>query len=194
MKITIPLFLIRRFLNIKTTYFLTSLILFVPFCYPATNDVTANFKSTIVSGTCLAQLKSNGSVITNGVLAIGDIYKKELQKGGSAWHNFSVSFINCQGINSATIHTAPGANGLCNQFSFTAAGDLTNAAAEINDNDDGSGAQIICTDTLAKRTVDPKIIADVPYSTRIVIAPDKTGNDLRSGSFSAPVAFTINYQ
>jgi type 1 fimbria pilin len=190
----ISLYLPGRFLNIKTTCFLSGLTLFIPLCCPATGDVTAIFQSTISSGTCVAQLKSDGAVITNGVLAIGDVYKNELQQGGSGWHNFSVIFSNCQGITSATISPAPGANGVCNQFSFTGSGDLTHAAAEINDNDDGSGSQIICTDTLTKRTIDPNIIADVPYSTRIIISPGKTSRDLKNGSFSAPVAFTIDYQ
>lgn len=161
----------------------------------AIDDVKVNFTSSVVAGTCQAQLKtSGGAILTDGTLAFGDVYKSQVQQG-TAWQNFSVSFSQCQGVSSATVQASPGANGLCSGVSFGGAGDLTGVAAEIYRDADGGGTQLNCSDTLnSTQTVDPNTTAEMPFSTRLVIAPGKTRADLHSGSFSAPVTFTVNYQ
>jgi len=137
----------------------------------AIDDVQVNFTSTVVAGTCQAELKtSGGALLTDGTLAFGDVYKSQVQQG-NAWQN------------------------LCNGVTFGGAGDATGAAAEIYRDADGSGMLLNCSDTLSSaQTFDPNASADMPFSTRLVVAPGKTSADLHSGSFSAPVTFTVNYQ
>ncbi len=161
----------------------------------AIDDVQVNFTSIVVAGTCQAQLTTrDGAILTDGTLAFGDVYKSQVQQG-TAWQNFFVSFSHCQGVGSATVQASAGANGLCNGVTFGGAGDLTGVAAEIYRDADGGGAQLNCSDTMSStQTVDPNTTADMPFSTRLVVAPGKTQSDLHSGSFSAPVTFTVNYQ
>lgn len=161
----------------------------------AIDDVQVNFTSIVVAGTCQAELKtSGGALLTGGTLAFGDVYKSQVQQG-NAWQNFSVSFSHCQGVSSATVQASAGANGLCNGVTFGGAGDATGAAAEIYRDADGSGMLLNCSDTLSSaQTFDPNASTDMPFSTRLVVAPGKTSADLHSGSFTAPVTFTVNYQ
>lgn len=161
----------------------------------ATDDVQVQFLTTLVSGTCQAQLKSgSGSVLSGGSLAFGNVYLRELQQGTS-YQNFSVTFSHCDGVTSATIQTAPGGNGLCNAATFMGAGDVTNAAAELREGSDGSGSQINCNDQRSSvQTVNPNMNPEISYSARLVIAPGKSSADLKSGSFVAPVTFTVDYQ
>lgn len=164
-------------------------------CAWGTDDVQVHFSSTIVSGTCQAELKtSSGAILTGGELAFGNVYISQV-KQGTAYQNFAVSFSNCSGVKSATLQTGPGPNGLCNAPTFMGAGDLTQVAAEINQGQDGSGTQLNCSDSQgSEQTVDPNTTPDILFSARLVVAPGKTPAELKSGNFSAPVIFTIDYR
>lgn len=160
----------------------------------AIDDVQVNFTSTVVAGTCQAQLTTrDGAILTDGTLAFGDVYKSSA--AGDRLAELLCQLQPLSGVGSATVQASAGANGLCNGVTFGGAGDLTGVAAEIYRDADGGGAQLNCSDTMSStQTVDPNTTADMPFSTRLVVAPGKTQSDLHSGSFSAPVTFTVNYQ
>jgi len=158
-------------------------------------SLQAVFTSTIVSGTCSSAIKSaSGADITNGSLDFGDIYKNDVVQKTKI-ENFHLSFTHCTGVSGATVTTNAGAAGACSGTAFSSTTDTTGAAVEIWTGSAVSGTQLNCASAATtKQTFNPNTSPDLALSARMVLADSKTSAELKSGTFSAPVVFTVEYQ
>ncbi|QMI04131.1 fimbrial protein [Citrobacter sp. RHB25-C09] len=159
-----------------------------------TSSVELTIKSKIVSGTCTAKVLNNAGTETTTV-AFGDVYKSDLVNKTRV-EPLKISFTNCSGVTKATVSAAKGSGGACtgtggNGDSYS--GGLE-TGFEVWSGIVDTGLLMSCnTPPAAQEVTITNGAGEFPMNSRIVIAKDKTIDDVGTGAVTAPVTFTIAY-
>lgn len=159
-----------------------------------TSSAEMTFMSTITSGTCTTKL-TNGAGVESTEIAFGDVYKADLVNKTRV-EPLKIVFSNCSGVTKATVTANKGAGGGCsgpnvNGESFSAG---LATGFEIWSGEVDSGVQLKCKNPPAPQEVALSSgSGEFSMKSRMVIAQDRTINDVGTGAASAPVTFTIAY-
>ncbi|MBX8461525.1 fimbrial protein [Enterobacter sp. RIT637] len=161
-----------------------------------TDSVKMTFETTVTSGTCTAKLV-NGAGTETTEIGFGDVFKSDLQNKTRV-EPLKITFSNCSGVSKATVSAAKGSGGACTG-SPTANGDSYSGGLatgfEIWSGVVDTGLLMSCNTPPSAQdvTISAEGTGEFPMSSRIVIAKDKTINDVDAGAVTAPVTFTIAY-
>jgi len=186
-------------MNFKTTFIALSVsaLLFSGMANAAitgTGSVEMTIKTKVTSGTCTANvLNDAGATATE--IAFGDVYKSDLVNK-SRIKPLKISFTNCSGVTKAMVSATKGSGGECsglNKDGDSYSGSLA-TGFEIWSGNVDTGLQLNCkTPPAAQEVTINNGAGEFPMNSRIVIAKDKTINDVGTGAANAPVTFTIAY-
>jgi type 1 fimbria pilin len=162
-----------------------------------TDNVTMTFESVIEAGTCTAQIKNNADAVISE-LNFGTVYKSDLS-ANSRVEPFKLVFSGCSGVVKANYTAKPSAGSGCsgpssNGTSFAGTGTATAVAVELWKGDADTGTALACNDLPQQEVPITGGGASVDMNARMVIAKERTINDVVAGDTNIPVTFAVTYE
>ena len=162
-----------------------------------TDNVKMTFESVIEAGTCTAQIKSGaGAVISE--LNFGTVYKSDLENK-SRVEPFKLVFSSCSGVVKAKYIAKPSTGSGCsgpssNGASFAGTGTAQAVAVELWKGQQDSGTALECN-TLPEQNVPISSGgASVDMNARMVVAYQRSINNVIAGDTTIPVTFAVTYE
>lgn len=159
-----------------------------------TSSVSATFTSTVLAGTCTAQIQDTSGKPINA-LDFGDVFKSDLVQQSRS-EPFKVAFSECLGVKSASYQVIPGSGGGCSGPSSDgdsfSAGNAT--GFEVWQGESATGTLLSCNTKPTQSITISDSTLDVDFASRIVIAKGRTIANVTAGNVQAPVTFVITYQ
>lgn len=152
-----------------------------------TTTATMTFTSTVVTGTCTAQVVDSSGANASEI-KYGDVYRSDI---GKSIVPLVIKFSNCSGVTKAMVAAKPGSGGQCSGESYDAGLDT---AFEIWGGTVSSGVQLSCTTPPAEQDVTiTNGSGNYAMESRLVAAAGKTAAEVGLGNVSAPVTFVVTY-
>ncbi|EAO6409103.1 fimbrial protein [Salmonella enterica subsp. salamae] len=164
-----------------------------------TKSVQMKFTSTVVTGTCTAQLVNSAGAAASEI-PFGDVFRSDLTRK-SRVEPLKIKFSNCSGVATAKVFAQPGAGNNCsggesNDASFS--GGLNSGVGfEVWSGSVDTGVLLNCGSAGNPATTQDVTIAngtgELSMNSRIVLASGKTADQVALGTVSAPVTFVVTY-
>ncbi|MCE0826493.1 fimbrial protein [Buttiauxella sp. A2-C2_NF] len=162
-----------------------------------TDSVSATFTSTVEAGTCNAQIKDSAGAATS-TISFGDVFKSDLSTKARV-ENFKLAFSGCSGVKSAMVSTqiSGGCSGPSSDgTSYPNVGGTAEATAvEIWRGLPDSGTEFSCKDrSIPQELAISGSTLDVAMNARMVIANERSIDNVTAGTFQIPITFVITYK
>ncbi len=157
-----------------------------------TSSLSATFVSTVVPGTCTANVTdAAGAEATE--IKFNDVFKSDLINK-SRTEAFNVVLSNCSGVRTAQVTAMAGAGSDCSTSTSDNFGATHSTAFELWNGDVDNGIRLSCKTRQLQKVVIADGGASLAMNARIVIADDKTIDDVTPGDASSLITFLVEYQ
>lgn len=164
-----------------------------------TESVQMRFTSTVVTGTCTAQLV-NSAGAEAAEIPFGDVFRSDLTNK-SRVEPLKIKFSNCSGVATAKVFAQPGANNNCSGAASSDAafsgGHGSGVGFEVWSGSVDTGVLLNCGSSGNPATTEDVTITngtgELPMNSRIVLASGKTAEQVDLGTVNAPVTFVVTY-
>jgi len=162
-----------------------------------TDSVNMTFESVIEAGTCTAQIKNSAGVAISE-LNFGNVYKSDLA-ANSRVEPFKLVFSGCSGVVKANYTAKPSSGSGCSGPSadgpsFTGTGSAKAVAVELWKGEAGGGTALECKTRPQQQAEITGNGASVDMNARMVVAYQRSINDVTTGDVNVPVTFAVTYE
>ncbi|WP_333851357.1 fimbrial protein [Leclercia sp.] len=157
-----------------------------------TSSLSATFLSTVVPGTCTANVV-DGAGNTTSEIHFNDVFKSDLSNKSRS-EAFKVVLSQCSGVRAAEVTAMPGAGGDCSTATSDNFGATHATAFELWKGNVDSGTRLSCQSQPLQKVPIVDGGANVALNARIVIADDKTIADVTPGDVTSLITFQVEYQ
>ncbi|WKZ91378.1 fimbrial protein [Chimaeribacter arupi] len=162
-----------------------------------TDSVTMTFESVIEAGTCAAQIQNGAGTVINE-LNFGNVYKSDLVNK-SRVEPFKLVFSNCSGVVKANYSATKSAGSGCSGPSadgpsFTGTGTATAVAVELWKGEADNGTALVCSNPPPQNVSITSGGASVDMNARMVIAYQRSIDNVTAGDTTIPLTFAVTYE